>query len=216
MGQLSPKLRSSGKALARFAARKAFESYIRRGVVPEAIAALSAAVADEQEFLALCGGLSGKALGNGKATSHYTWRTAGDNKVRDAHAALHGQVFAWASPPPAGHPGTEHNCRCWAEPYYGDPAVPDSLLHLSRNRQTVSDPEQLIANIETLTRPDGSIAASTIDMVDGTSISSVFQGASVSQLVSFPDGNSRAEDFIRRASYISDVENVIVIPIQTP
>lgn len=68
--------------------------------------------------------------------------------------------------------------------------MPDSLLHLTRNRQVVSDPEQRIAAIETLTRPDGSSAASAIDMVDGTNISSVFQGSSVSQLVSFPDGTS--------------------------
>jgi hypothetical protein len=188
MGHLSPKLRSSRKALTRFVARKAFESYIRRGVVPGPLAALTEAASDEQKFLALCAGLSTKALSNGKATSHYTWRTAGDDKVRDAHAALAGQVFSWSSPPPGGHPGTEHNCRCWAEPYYGDPAVPDSLLHLVRNHRAVSDPDQRIASIETLTRPDGSIAASSIDMVDGTSIRSVFQGASVSQLVSFPDG----------------------------
>ena len=190
MGHLSPKLRASRKALTRFAARKAFESYIRRGIVAEPLAALTEAASDEQKFLALCAGLSTKALSNGKATSHYTWRTAGDEKVRDAHAALAGQVFSWSSPPPGGHPGTEHNCRCWAEPYYGDPTVPDSLLHLVRNRQTVSDPDQRIASIETLTRPDGSIAASSIDMVDGTSVRSVFQGPSVSQLVSFPDGAS--------------------------
>ncbi len=189
MGHLSPKLRSSRDALARLAERKAFESYIRRGAVPQALDALSAAVSDEKKLLALCASLSTKALSNGKATSHYTWRTVGDDKVRDAHAALAGQVFAWSSAPPGGHPGTEHNCRCWAEPYYGDPAVPDSLLHLARNRQVVSDPEQRIASIETLTRPDGSITASTIDMVDGTSIRSVFQGPSVSQLVSFSDGS---------------------------
>ena len=188
MGHLSSKLGASRKALARFAARKAFESYIRRGVVPGPLAALTEAASDEQKFPALCAGLSTKALNNGKATSHYTWRTAGDDKVRDAHAALAGQVFSWSSPPPGGHPGTEHNCRCWAEPYYGDPTVPDSLLHLVRNRQTVSEPDQRIASIETLTRPDGSVAASSIDMVDGTSVRSVFQGASVSQLVSFPDG----------------------------
>lgn len=188
MGKLSARLESGRNALARIAERKAFESYLRRGAVPDVFAALSAAASDERKFLALCASLSTKALSNGKATTHYTWRTAGDDKVRDAHAALAGQVFSWTSPPRSGHPGTEHNCRCWAEPYYGDPAVPDSLLHLTRNRQVVSDPDQRIASIETLTRPDGSIAASSIDMVDGTSINSVFQGASVSQLVSFPDG----------------------------
>ena len=190
MGKLSAGLQAGREALARFAEHKAFESYVRWGAVPKAVTALSAAASDEQEFLALCAGLSSKALSNGKATTHYTWRSVGDDKVRDAHAALAGQVFAWASPPEGGHPGAAHNCRCWAEPYYGDPSVPDSLLPLVRSRNVVTEPDQRIASIETLTRPDGSVAASTIDMVDGTSISSVFQGPSVSQLVSFPDGAS--------------------------
>ena len=190
MGTLSARLQSGRKALARIAGRRAFESYIRRGRVPAALAAFSAAASDERKFLALCAGLSTKALSNGKATTHYTWRTVGDDKVRGAHAALAGQVFSWSSPPPSGHPGTEPNCRCWAEPYFGDPAMPDSLLPLTRNRRVVTDPAQSIASIETLTRPDGSIAASTIGMVDGTGISTVFQGSSVSQLVSFPEGAS--------------------------
>ena len=190
MGKLSARLQSGRKALARIAGRKAFESYIRRGSVPAALAAFSAAASDERKFLALCAGLSSKALSNGKATTHYTWRTVGDDKVRDAHAALAGQVFSWSSPPATGHPGTEHNCRCWAEPYFGDPAVPDSLLPLTRNRRVVADPAHSMASIETLTRPDGSLAASMIGMVDGTGISAVFQGSSVSQLVSFPDGAS--------------------------
>jgi len=190
MGKLSARLQSGRKALARIAGRRAFESYIRRGRVPAALAAFSAAASDEQKFLALCPGLSTKALSSGKATTHYTWRTVGDDKVRGAHAALAGQVFSWSSPPATGHPGTEHNCRCWAEPYFGDPAVPDSLLALTRNRRVVTDPAQNIASIETLTRPDRSIAASTIGTVDGTGISAVFQGSSVSQLVSFPDGAS--------------------------
>ncbi len=190
MGKLSARLQSGRKALARLAERRAFESYIRRGRVPKTLAALSAAASDERKFLALCAGLSTKALSNGKATTHYTWRTVADDKVRDAHAALAGQVCSWSSPPPSGHPGTDHNCRCWAEPYFGDPAVPDSLLALTRNRHVVTDPAKSIASIEMLTRPDGSIAASTIRMVDGTGISAVFQGSSVSQLVSFPDGAS--------------------------
>jgi SPP1 gp7 family putative phage head morphogenesis protein len=190
MFKLSARLQSGRKALARMAERKAFESYIRCGAVSETFAALSAVASDEQKFLDLCASLSTKGLGNGRATTHYTWRTAGDDKVRHAHAALNGQVFSWSSPPEGGHPGTAHNCRCWAEPYFGDPAVPDAMLQLARDRQVLSDPTQRISSIETLTRPDGSIAASSIDLTDGTSISSIFQGPSVSQLVSFPDGMS--------------------------
>ncbi|MBJ3784002.1 minor capsid protein [Devosia sp. MSA67] len=190
MAKLSKRLSNARKALQYFAARKAFDGYLRRGRVPRDLALLSAAAADGQKFLDLCTRLSTKSVQEGKATTHYTWRTAGDDKVRHAHAALEGKVFSWSSPPEGGHPGAGHNCRCWAEPYYGDPAVPDSLLQLVRERRVPSDPVQRIASIETLTRPDGSMAASTIDMVDGTSINSIFQGSSVSQLVSFPDGAS--------------------------
>ena len=29
-------------------------------------------------------------------------------------------MFSWDNPPAGGHPGTDYNCRCRAEPYYGD------------------------------------------------------------------------------------------------
>lgn len=46
---------------------------------------------------------------NGK----YIWRTVGDDKVRDDHAALSGTVRDLSDSP---DPGEEFNCRCWAEP----------------------------------------------------------------------------------------------------
>jgi hypothetical protein len=190
MAKLSARLEAGRRALARFAARKAFEGYMRRGHWSAGLDNLADAASDNRKFLDLCAGLSVKALNDGKATTHYTWRTQGDDKVRHSHGALNGQVLSWSSPPEGGHPGAAHNCRCWAEPYYGDPAVPDSLLPLARDRQILSVPGERIATIETLTRPDGSMAASTIDMVDGARIDSIFQGSSVSQLVSFPDGAS--------------------------
>lgn len=49
--------------------------------------------------------------------THYVWHTQGDGKVRGAHAANEGHLFAWNNPPATGHPGEDYNCRCWAEPY---------------------------------------------------------------------------------------------------
>ena len=46
----------------------------------------------------------------------YTWRTVGDERVRETHDAVDGQVFGWDSPPEFGHPGEDYQCRCWAEP----------------------------------------------------------------------------------------------------
>ncbi|GAB6054407.1 hypothetical protein JCM17960_32270 [Magnetospira thiophila] len=45
----------------------------------------------------------------------YIWHTAGDSKVRPAHAERDGKEFSWDDPPEGGHPGEELNCRCWAE-----------------------------------------------------------------------------------------------------
>ncbi len=69
-----------------------------------------------------------KANRRGETLEHHTppryiWRTVGDNRVRNRHADNDGKVFAWSRPPATGHPGDDHNCRCWAEPYLGDDPV---------------------------------------------------------------------------------------------
>jgi SPP1 gp7 family putative phage head morphogenesis protein len=51
--------------------------------------------------------------------SSYTWRTVGDERVRDTHQEVDGQVFTWDNPPSEtddNHPGEDYQCRCWAEP----------------------------------------------------------------------------------------------------
>ena len=40
----------------------------------------------------------------------YTWRTMGDNRVREEHMALEGQHFDWDDPPSEGIPGYAINC----------------------------------------------------------------------------------------------------------
>jgi len=56
-----------------------------------------------------------------RSTPAYIWRTQGDSKVRQSHAANNGKIFMLDSPPPTGNPGDDFGCRCWAEPY--DPKV---------------------------------------------------------------------------------------------
>lgn len=47
----------------------------------------------------------------------YVWRTVGDERVRDSHAAKDGRRFRWDDPPAdTGHPGDDFQCRCSAEP----------------------------------------------------------------------------------------------------
>ncbi len=51
----------------------------------------------------------------------YTWRTAGDDKVRENHADKEGNVYSWDDPPlDTGHPGEDYQCRCHAEPVLDD------------------------------------------------------------------------------------------------
>lgn len=57
-----------------------------------------------------------KALG----VTRFRWRDAGDNRVREKHRQLNGQVFPLDKPPPEGVPGHPVNCRCWAEPVLED------------------------------------------------------------------------------------------------
>lgn len=52
--------------------------------------------------------------------TRYIWRTVRDNRVREEHEELEGQIFSWADPPEDGHPGDAINCRCSAEPVLED------------------------------------------------------------------------------------------------
>lgn len=50
----------------------------------------------------------------------FVWRTSNDDRVRDEHADLEGEVFSYDDPPDEGLPGEAVNCRCHAEPYFED------------------------------------------------------------------------------------------------
>ena len=49
--------------------------------------------------------------------SRYVWRTSQDERVRASHEANNGRTFEWANPPAGtGHPSSDVQCRCNAEP----------------------------------------------------------------------------------------------------
>ncbi len=50
----------------------------------------------------------------------FTWETMGDERVRDEHALLQGQVFSYDDLPDEGLPGTPICCRCSQSPLYED------------------------------------------------------------------------------------------------
>lgn len=73
--------------------RKAFQAYLRKGTPIE------------------------WSIKQERPTTHYIWRTRGDDKVRPSHATNNGRVFAGNDPPETGHPGEDYGCRCTAEPF---------------------------------------------------------------------------------------------------
>ena len=60
--------------------------------------------------------------------TRYVWHTVSDNRVRDNHFDLDGQIFEWSDPPMGGgtredepgHPGSGITCRCFAEALWDD------------------------------------------------------------------------------------------------
>lgn len=96
MGRLPKDLEEKRLRLLKVARRGAFDSYIRRGRVPDLYGRIADA-ASEAKALSTDVSLPVAAplRPAGRPTTHYVWRTAGDNRVRGAHAALDGQIFAW-------------------------------------------------------------------------------------------------------------------------
>lgn len=50
----------------------------------------------------------------------FRWITSSDERVREKHAELHGQIFSYDDLPEEGVPGTDFQCRCIAYPILGD------------------------------------------------------------------------------------------------
>ena len=54
--------------------------------------------------------------------THYRWRTSRDERVRDSHRVLDGQIISWDAPPQVSedgrreHAGNDFQCRCVSEP----------------------------------------------------------------------------------------------------
>jgi F like protein len=189
MGRIPQALENKRIKLLALARRRAFESYLRYGRVPALHEQAAAIAVGAEKALGPEADLSVAALPRLKPTAYYTWRTAGYERVRSTHAAHAGQVFSWANAPEGGHPGTAPNCRCWPEPYYGNPSVPDAVLKLAHERQVDTTGTQLWASIDTLTRPDGSLVESAILGRDGTQFRSTFSGSSVAHAVILPSGD---------------------------
>ncbi|MCP4393487.1 MAG: hypothetical protein GY804_04365, partial [Alphaproteobacteria bacterium] len=96
-----------------------------------------------------------KGMAKKDYTTKYIWHTQKDSKTRSSHADRDGKVFEWAHPPEGGHPGQDHNCRCWAEPIFDGVAkdkyckyISDLIKKLSKDRdklqQDIIDDEEKI------------------------------------------------------------------------
>ena len=66
-----------------------------------------------------------------KKSGKYIWRTVGDEKVREGHAAFNGTIRDLADSP---DPGEEFNCRCWAEPLTcGKESIAQNVISLIKD-----------------------------------------------------------------------------------
>ena len=84
---------------------------VERGNVSESRAELIA----RDQTLKLNGAITQIRQENAGITE-YIWSTSLDERVRETHAALEGQRFAWGTAPEVGHPGQDFQCRCVALP----------------------------------------------------------------------------------------------------
>lgn len=57
--------------------------------------------------------------------SRYVWTTTRDERVRDEHAELDGQIFSFDDPPEPGNPGEDFQCRCVAFPVFDEEGKDD-------------------------------------------------------------------------------------------
>lgn len=80
----------------------------------------------EERLLRAFAGLINQLRQEDLGIEQYIWRSQDDAKVRDSHAAYDDRVFRWHNPPEGGHPGTAHNCRCYAEPVF--PGVQSNVV----------------------------------------------------------------------------------------
>lgn len=70
-------------------------------------------------------GAVNKARQENLGVKKFIWRTVNDERVRDSHADLEGEVFSWDDLPTNDkgeeiYPGSEIQCRCSAEPVVDD------------------------------------------------------------------------------------------------
>ena len=76
----------------------------------------------------------------------YMWSTSGDERVRDSHAELDGQIFNYNKPPAVGNPGHDFNCRCVAIPVF------DEVQAKAKAQEALSEPvkENLTLSVDKL------------------------------------------------------------------
>ena len=89
--------------------------YVSRYGVSESRALLIA-----RDQIGKLNGQLNRARQDALGVKRFTWRTVGDERVRDEHDELDGKVFDWDDPPGEGFPGDPINCRCGAEPILSD------------------------------------------------------------------------------------------------
>jgi len=117
---------------------------------------------------------------------YYVWRTMGDEKVRDLHAAREGKVYNWNLPPEGGHPSEDYNCRCWAEDFdpqkMGELKKEDVIDLIVESAAELSDEELYDRMWENIKRFED---IKNYPYLDGKGLITIGAGANVNDLDSF-------------------------------
>lgn len=87
------------------------QKLVERGNVSESRAELIA----RDQTLKLLGAINEERQ-TSAGVDQYEWSTSNDDRVREEHEALQGDIIDWSSPPAVGHPGEDFQCRCVAIP----------------------------------------------------------------------------------------------------
>lgn len=118
----------------------------------------------------------------------YVWSTARDERVRPTHAAMEGTIVDWNKPPPIGHPGSEINCRCIAQPIITDDMFDnEDFLPTPLALPAPDNNEEPVAPIQKAAVPIGKSTPSATADLDKFNVKSYNSAVGYSSELNFQD-----------------------------
>lgn len=109
----------------------------------------------------------------------YVWTTSQDERVRPTHRVLDGESFTWEKGPKIGHPGSEINCRCIAQPVITDAMFEgDQNIEISNVPINNQETTEIKSSFNKITYTD-KFNAKEIDSLKEYQLGNISKGAKV-------------------------------------